>query len=80
MSTTQGIKTILEMKKIINIIKWLLYFPLWVIMLSGIFAISLIEYVWVMIKKRKIAKKIIYSDLVQTWKEKVTGHPKIVIR
>jgi len=68
------------MKKIVSKVKWLIYFPLWVIILSGIFTVSLIEYIWVMIKKRKLARKIIYSDLVQTWKEKLTGRPKIIIK
>ena len=65
------------MKKMIGKIKWFSYLPLWALMISALFVLSLGEYVWVMIKKRKIAQKIIFSNLIQTWKEKLTGRPKI---
>ena len=65
------------MKKIIGKFKWLIHFPLWVLIISAFFVLSLGEYLWVMIKKRKIAQKIIFSNLIQTWKEKLTGRPKI---
>ncbi len=68
------------MKKIINIIKRFIYIPLWIIVLLMLFGLSFIEWAWVTIKKRKIARKIIYSDLVQTRKEKLTGRPKIIIK
>lgn len=68
------------MVKIIGKIKWLVYLPLWVVIMLGFFGLILIEYVWVVIKKGKIARKIILSDLAQTCKEKVTGRPKIIAK
>lgn len=68
------------MEKIVSKLKWPIHFLLWILIVLALFGLNLGEYVWVMIKKRKTAKKIIYFDLVQTWKEKVMGHPKIVIR
>lgn len=64
------------MKKIIGKIKWLVFLPLWAVIMLGFFGLSLIEYVWVAIKKRKIVRKIIFSDLIQSWKEKMTGRAK----
>ena len=59
-------------------IKGLLYFPLWVVIILTLFGLSLIEYFWLAVKKRKFTQKIIYSDLVQTLKEKLTDHPMII--
>lgn len=68
------------MKKIINKIQWIVFLPLWVILLIGYFIWNFIQMSWLAIKKNKIAQKIIYSDLVQTQKEKLTGRPKIIIK
>jgi len=68
------------MMKIIGKIKWLAYLPLWTIMLLGLFGLSLVEFVWVAIKKRKMVRKIIFSNLVQGWKEKMTGRAKIITK
>jgi len=68
------------MKKMIDKIQWLIFFPVWVTMLIGYFTWSFIQMVWIMIKKTKIAQKVIYSDFIQTWKEKLTGRPKIIMK
>lgn len=68
------------MKKIIGKFRWLSYFPLWIGILAGFFGLNFIKCVWVTIKKTKAARKIIYSDFVQTWKEKLTGRPKITTK
>ena len=65
-----------KMNKIIDKIKWLGYLPLWLIIMLGLFGLSLFEYLWVAIKKRKIVRKIIFSNFIQDWKEKVTGRAK----
>ena len=69
------------MRKIIGTIKQLIYFPLWIIMLIGYVGWSLIsDTIWIMIKKRKIVRKIIFSNTVQSWKEKLTGRHKITMK
>jgi len=68
------------MKKAIDTIKRLIYFPLWFVALVGYFIWNFIQMIWLVIKKRSTARKIIYSNLVQTWKEKLTGRPKIIIK
>ena len=69
------------MKKIVGIIEQIIYFPLWVIILMGYIGWSLIsDTIWIAIKKRKIVRKIIFSNTVQTWKEKITGRHQIIMK
>jgi len=67
-------------EKIVSKLKWPIHFLLWILIVLAFFGLSLGEYVWVMIKKRKMAQRIIFSNPVQVCKEKLIGRPKITIK
>jgi len=61
-----------------RILRKIIYSPVWFITLFVFVCLSLIDYTWIMIKKKKLSQKIIYSDFIQTWKQRIAGRPKII--